>query len=152
MEQGELREQVGGSVLRFIAAVVLHNQAVAARVGLGASDAQVLSLVTLNGAMTPGQIARLTGLSTGSVTALLDRLERGTYIRRMRDTNDRRRVLVAPAPEGQQRLAPHFADYGTHMNAVLADLNSEQLRTIDAFLTAMTDVEGYIAPAPETES
>ena len=82
MGQEPLPERVSQGVLRFIAAVVLHNQAVAARVGLGASDAQVLSLLTVNGPMTPSQIASLTGLTTGSVTALLDRLERGDYVRR----------------------------------------------------------------------
>lgn len=151
MSQEELRHQLGQSVLRFIAAVVLHNQAVAARVGLGASDAQVLSLLTVNGPMTPGEIAKLTGLTTGSVTSLLDRLEIGAYINRERDTRDRRKVVVAAAPEGQQRLAPHFEQYGLHMGAVLDQLTGEQLETINAFFTAMNEVDGYIAPPPTTE-
>jgi DNA-binding MarR family transcriptional regulator len=147
--QGQLPERVSQAVLRFIAAVVLHNQAVAARVGLGASDAQVLSLLTVNGPMTPSQIASLTGLTTGSVTALLDRLERGDYVRRERDTRDRRKILVVPEEVGQQRLAQHYAGYGEHMQRVLARLTPHQLQTIAEFLDAMTDVDGgYIAQPP----
>jgi DNA-binding MarR family transcriptional regulator len=96
--------------------------------------------------MTPSQIASLTGLTTGSVTALLDRLERGTYIRRERDTKDRRKIVVVPEGEGQQRLAQHYAGYGEHMQRVLARLTPHQLQTIAEFLDAMTDVDGgYIA-------
>jgi DNA-binding MarR family transcriptional regulator len=149
VRQEQLSERVSRSVLRFIAAVVLHNQAVAARVGLGASDAQVLSLLTVNGPMTPGQIASLTGLTTGSVTALLDRLERGNYVRRERDTQDRRKILVVPEEEGQQRLARHYAGYGEHMQRVLARLEPHELETIAEFLEAMTDVDGgYVAQPP----
>jgi DNA-binding MarR family transcriptional regulator len=153
--QEQLAERVSQAVLRFIAAVVLHNQAVAARVGLGASDAQVLSLLTVNGPMTPSQIASLTGLTTGSVTALLDRLERGDYVRRERDTKDRRKILVVPEEEGQQRLAQHYAGYGEHMQRVLARLTPRELQTIAEFLDAMNDVDaGYIAepPAGPTQS
>jgi DNA-binding MarR family transcriptional regulator len=147
--QEPLSERVSQAVLRFIAAVVLHNQAVAARVGLGASDAQVLSLLTVNGPMTPSQIASLTGLTTGSVTALLDRLERGDYVRRERDTKDRRKILIVPEEEGQQRLAQHYAGYGEHMQRVLARLTPPELETIAQFLDAMTDVDaGYIAEPP----
>lgn len=149
MAQDPLREQVSRAVLRFIAAVVLHNQAVAARVGLGASDAQVLSLLTVNGPMTPGRIASLTGLSTGSVTALLDRLERGSYVRRERDLRDRRKVVVVPAEEGQRRLEQHYTGYGEHMRDVLAQLSPGQLQTVAEFLEAMTDVDGgYIDRPP----
>jgi DNA-binding MarR family transcriptional regulator len=148
--QEPLSERISQGMLRFIAGVVLHNQAVAARVGLGASDAQVLSLLTVNGPMTPSQIASLTGLTTGSVTALLDRLERGAYVRRERDTKDRRKILIVPEEEGQQRLAEHYAGYGEHMQRVLARLNPQELLTIAQFLDAMTDVDtGYVAPPPE---
>ena len=149
MGQEQLPERVSQAVLRFIAAVVLHNQAVAARVGLGASDAQVLSLLTVNGPMTPSQIASLTGLTTGSVTALLDRLERGDYVRRERDTKDRRKILIVPQEEGRQRLAEHYVGYGEHMQRVLSRLTPQELLTIAEFLDAMTDVDaGYIAPPP----
>ena len=153
MEQEQLPERVSHAVLRFIAAVVLHNQAVAARVGLGASDAQVLSLLSVNGPMTPSQIANLTGLTTGSVTALLDRLERGEYVRRTRDTQDRRKILIVPEEEGQRRLARHYAGYGEHMQRVLARLTPHELQTIAEFLDAMTDVDGgYIAQPPPNPS
>lgn len=151
VDQDRLRDEIGEAVLRFIAGAVLHNQAVAARVGIGASDGQVLSLLNVDGPMTAGRIAAVTGLSTGSVTALLDRLERGSYIRRERDPNDRRKVLVVPAIEGQQRLAAHYEEYGTHMQAVLAERTPEELQAIAAFLDDMNNVDGYVGRPPQLD-
>lgn len=80
---------------QYLAAYVLFNQAVADRLGMHPTDVQCLNLLTLEPEpLTTGQIARLTGLTSGSATRLVDRLERGGYVRRERDTHDRRRVLV----------------------------------------------------------
>src|SRR3979411_2448173 len=81
MEADELRSEISMSTLRFIADVVLHNQAVAQRVGLGGSDSQFLSLLGIHGPLTPGRLAELTGLTTGTVTGVIDRLERAGYAR-----------------------------------------------------------------------
>ena len=76
MDADGLRTEINDSLLRFIAGVVLHNHAVAQRVGLGASDSQFMSLLGLHGPLTPGRLAGLSGLTTGTVTGVLDRLER----------------------------------------------------------------------------
>src|ERR671916_44684 len=94
----ELRAAIQRSTLRFIAGVVLHNHAVAQRVGLGASDSQLISLLNLHGPLTPGRLAELTGLTTGTVTGVIDRLERAGYVRRERDAGDRRKVPVTQVP------------------------------------------------------
>ena len=95
----------------------------------------------------------MTGLNCGSVTALLDRLERGRYVRRERGSSDRRKILIVPDEEGQQRLAQHYAGCGEHMQRVLAGLTLRELQTIAEFLDAMTDVDGgYIAPPPPDPS
>lgn len=85
---------------RYMAAYALFNQAVADRLGLHPTDLQCLNLLSLEAApVTTGRVAELTGLTTGSATRLVDRLERAGYVTRARDTADRRRVLVAAVPE-----------------------------------------------------
>lgn len=84
---------------RYMAAYALFNQAVADRLRLHPTDLQCLNLLSLEAApVTTGRIAELTGLTTGSATRLVDRLERAGYVTRARDTVDRRRVLVATVP------------------------------------------------------
>jgi DNA-binding MarR family transcriptional regulator len=75
-------------------ATVLFHAAVAAQLGLNPSDEKALSILQRLGAMSAGQLARQTGLATASVTNLIDRLERKGFVRRVRDPQDRRRIVV----------------------------------------------------------
>jgi DNA-binding MarR family transcriptional regulator len=138
MSGDELRATIQRSILRFIAGAVLHNQQVTQRVGLGASDSQVLSLLNLHGPQTPGRLAETTGLTTGTVTGVIDRLERGGYVRRERDAADRRKVLVTPVAEAMAPLAEHYRQHGEHLDAVLRGRDPDQLRVIADFLAELT--------------
>src|SRR5262252_21445 len=79
---------------RSSAAGVLHGQGIAKRVGINPSDMECLDLILMNGPSTAGEIARHTGLTSGAVTGLIDRLERLGLVERIDDPNDRRKVLV----------------------------------------------------------
>lgn len=148
MAADELRAAIQRSTLRFIASVVLHNHAVAQRVGLGASDSQLISLLNLHGPLTPGRLAELTGLTTGTVTGVIDRLERGGFVRRERDTADRRKVLVVPEPEAMASLGEHYRQHGEHLDAVLGSRDDAQLRVIADFLADLTDAGAAVSPPP----
>ncbi|RDI46848.1 MarR family winged helix-turn-helix transcriptional regulator [Nocardia mexicana] len=81
---------------RYLSSVVLHAQAGAKAVGLGATDLYALNILELSGAMTPGELGTRTGLTTGPTTRLIDRLEDAGYVRRAADPGDRRKVIVEP--------------------------------------------------------
>src|ERR1043165_2223548 len=95
-----LLEELSTVSRRYMASYALFNQAVADRIGLHPTDLQCLNLLTLEGGpVTTGRIAQLTGLTTGSATRLVDRLEKAGYVVRRRDAADRRKVLVLTVPE-----------------------------------------------------
>lgn len=131
--------EVGELVLRFIASVVLHNQAVAQRVGLGVSDGQVLSLLNLNGPVSAGELARLTGLATGTVTGVVDRLERAGFVTREKDPADRRRVVVTVVPAGLATMAGHYTEQGEALRRVLERRGPEELGVIAQFLRDLVE-------------
>jgi DNA-binding MarR family transcriptional regulator len=87
------------------------DQAVADALGLNRTDLRCLDVLEREGAVTAGRLAEATGLTTGAMTTALDRLERAGYARRVRDTADRRRVLVEVTPQAL-RDAGRF--YGEH--------------------------------------
>lgn len=147
MDADELRSEIGTSVLRFIAGVVLHNQVVTQRMGLGSSDSQFLSLLDLHGPLTPGRLAELTGLTTGTVTGVIDRLERAGFVRRTRDIGDRRKILVTPVAEAMAGLVEHYREHGEHLDAVLRRRDTDQLRVIADFLADVNDSGGGFVPA-----
>src|SRR6476661_4371029 len=79
---------------RYLSAVMLHGQAGARAVDLGATDLYALNILELNGAMTPGELGARSGLTTGPTTRLIDRLEDAGYVRRVPVPGDRRKVIV----------------------------------------------------------
>jgi DNA-binding MarR family transcriptional regulator len=133
----ELRAEVTAGVLRMIASVVLHNHAVAQQLGLGASDSQFLGLLDLHGPLTPGRLAELSGLSTGTVTGVIDRLERAGFVQRTRDAADRRKVLVTRSPDALDALAPHYREHGEHLAALLRRRGPDELRVLAAFFAEL---------------
>jgi DNA-binding transcriptional ArsR family regulator len=78
----------GSSVLQLL------GQLAAERIGVNATDLNCLNIVALGGPLTAGDLARATGLTTASITGVIDRLEQGGFVRRERDEADRRRVMV----------------------------------------------------------
>src|SRR5262249_16934072 len=98
----ELGLAFGRAHRRHVAETVLFNQKAAERLALNVTGLQCLDFMDIpgvDGKLTAGQLAELTGISTGAMTRLIDRLERAGFVRRERPPEDRRRVLVRIVPE-----------------------------------------------------
>src|SRR5262245_23033256 len=114
---------------------VLFGQAVADRLGINHSDLESLDLLRWAGPVTAGRLAELTGLTTGAVTRMIDRLERDGFVRREPDPADRRRVIVRPIPAAEQRVAPLYEPLGRAMQAVTDRYTDDQLAVLLDFST-----------------
>ena len=88
--------EIAASLQTFAARHLVHSLLAAEALGLAPTDLVGMCLLQLHGPATPGWLAEMTGLSTGAVTGLVDRLERAGYVTRAQDPHDRRRVIVAP--------------------------------------------------------
>lgn len=140
MGDHELRAEVQERLVRAIADIVLFNHRVANVLGLAASDAHFITLLQAYGPMTPGRLAVTTGLGSGTVSGVLDRLEQAGFVHRGRDPHDRRKVIVTvdDAAIGQQ-VAPLYAEQGARVQALLTSRDTDQLRIISAFLRDLVD-------------
>src|SRR5688572_15492592 len=89
-------------------------RAAAARIEMTDTDMQVIDILESNGEATAGQLANLMGLTTGTFTAILNRLEKSGLVRRERDPHDGRRVIVRLARDlgGGREIGPLFASIG----------------------------------------
>jgi DNA-binding MarR family transcriptional regulator len=132
--RSDLELEIQQRMIKMIAQVVLFNHAANASLGLGASDSQFLTLLRTRGPMTPGQLAVATGLTSGTVTGVIDRLEKASLVRRDRDGKDRRKVLVVPMADAVERLAPIYAGQGAMLQRVLRRRSSGELEVISSFL------------------
>jgi DNA-binding MarR family transcriptional regulator len=123
------------AVRAFIANAILFNHQVAQRLGLGASDGQFMHLLQVHGPLSPGQLAELSGLTTGTVTGVIDRLEGAGFVRRERDESDRRKVIVKLDEERLwSAMAPLYAGQAESLAAVAGAYDAEQLEVIADFL------------------
>jgi DNA-binding MarR family transcriptional regulator len=87
---------------------VIFGQTVANAVGVSSSDLECLDFLNIEGRVTAGRLAELTGLTTGAITGLVDRMEKAGLVRRERDEADRRKVYIAIVPEALGRVARFY--------------------------------------------
>jgi DNA-binding transcriptional ArsR family regulator len=125
----------------------LLSQAVAERLGVNSTDLESMDFLNLYGPMTPGRLGELTGLSSGGVTRLVDRLERAGFVRREPDPNDRRKVIIQPAWEASDlHVQPLFAGVAREMGALMRSYPAEELQVILSFVHGWTGImSGQIA-------
>lgn len=121
-------------------ASAMINHAVAERLGIHPTSWECLALLLEHGSMTAGRLAELTGLTTGAVTALVDRLESGGYARRQRDRTDRRKVIVELVPSALADAFPLFAPMLADMRALNSRYTDEELATIVECLAGAADI------------
>lgn len=119
--------------------VMLHT-ALASRLGLNATDHKALDIIARRGPLTAGQIAEATGLTTGAVTGVVDRLEKAGMARRVSDTSDRRRVLIEVAPEAVRKLDALFASLGQSTRALAQNYSEAELELICAFVERCIEI------------
>jgi len=112
---------------------MLLHQAVADSLGLNIIDLRCLRLAGDAGEPTAGHLAKITGLTTGTITAVLDRLEKARFVRRVRDAEDRRKVMVKVLPGGVQRIEKIMGPLSQDMNHTLQDLSEDELRAVLKF-------------------
>ncbi|MET7619887.1 MarR family transcriptional regulator [Streptomyces sp. NPDC005408] len=138
--RGRLMEELSTASRRYMASYALFNQALADHLRLHPTDLQCLNLLGLEpGPVTTGRVAELTGLTTGSATRLVDRLERAGYVTRERDFEDRRRVLVTVAPERMAELGEvwqklngaWYAMFDAYSDEEIALLTVHMRRTVE---------------------
>ena len=122
--------------LRLMNAVsAFFSQTIADRLQMSSHELESMDLLNLHGPMTPGRLAELTGLTSGGVTRLVDRLERDGFVRRVHDPTDRRRVIIELIPpEVAHRIVPMFNGMARRNHELAQSYSDDELRVIIDFL------------------
>jgi DNA-binding MarR family transcriptional regulator len=119
---------------------VLYHSRIAEQMGLSGTDHKCLDLaMQAKVPLTAGQIAQLSGLSTGAVTGVIDRLERRGLVRRLRDPHDRRKVLVEVTDMDESRFAHLFQDLADLGERVLAQFTPAEWEVIERYARTLRD-------------
>jgi DNA-binding MarR family transcriptional regulator len=118
---------------------MLH-QAVADRLGLNPTDHKCVDLLCMHGPKTAGELAELTGLTTGAITIVIDRLEAAGFVRREDDPSDRRRVVIRIESSCPQKIGRMFESLRQSMTELTTRYTDRELATIIDFMTRSREI------------
>ncbi|SEQ82297.1 MarR family transcriptional regulator [Streptomyces radiopugnans] len=120
--------------------------------GLHPTDVQALVEILdseRDGPVTPGLLRERLQLTSGAVTACLDRLERAGHIRRTRDSADRRIVHLHYAPRGREVAREYFRPLARATDSVRQRFSDAELRAVVRFLAAMNEELAALRHRPD---
>lgn len=137
-ERETLLGEVAWAIAEFQSATDLVDEAAAASLGIHRTDLRCLGLLYANGPMHAGRLSGEAQLSPGATTAAIDRLERASYVRRVRASGDRRGVLVEMTSLARERLETIYGPVGRAGIERLARYSEAELKLLHQFLR-----EGY---------
>src|ERR1700736_338793 len=130
-----LMEELEHAVRRSSAQGAIFSQTVADRAGVSSSDLECLDFLNLEGRVTAGRLAEVTGLTTGAITGVVDRLEKAGFVRRERDESDRRKVFIAIVPENTAKIGRFYEHMQRAMLKEWDSFSDAELRLLLRFMT-----------------
>lgn len=111
------------------------HQTIAERAGLTGTDHKYLGMLTRYGPMTAGELGRHSGLSSGAVTGLIDRLEAKNLVSRQEDPEDRRKILVVPhAANIKKLLGAASAELERRIVSHVSTMSTKDVAVVEKYL------------------
>jgi DNA-binding MarR family transcriptional regulator len=137
MSRERMIQNVTDKIREMSTEAVMFHQALADELGLYITDHKCLDLIHRFGAMPAGKLGELTGLTTGAITGMIDRLEKEGYVRRTNDPKDRRKTIVEPVRNKklERKIEMIFTPIHERMHKFLSSYSDSELTFL---LDAMT--------------
>ncbi|MBA4058770.1 MAG: MarR family transcriptional regulator [Marivirga sp.] len=119
---------------KYSDASIFMHEAIARKAGLSGADHKYLGLILQKQQVTAGELSKLTGLTTGAITGLIDRLENKKLVKRQFSNADRRKVIIVPNEENTRKLlAPLFADLQEKTLKLVRSFTETELQVVERY-------------------
>ena len=139
MSRGKVRialmQELEHAMRRASGIGAIFSQAVADYAGISSSDLECLDFLNLEGRATAGRLAEVTGLTTGAITGVIDRLEKAGFVKRERDEQDRRKVFIVLIPQNIARIGALYMHMQQAMLKNWESYSDDELRLLLRFAT-----------------
>jgi DNA-binding transcriptional ArsR family regulator len=140
-ERAQLGMAFAAAIRKTGSLMHLMSQAAADKIGINATDLNCLNILSFSGQLTAGELARATGLSTASITGVVDRLAEAEFVTRERDAADRRRVVIRlNTPRALGAVGPVFGPMMGAWQRMAGQYSDDELRLIVEFYDQMEQV------------
>lgn len=122
------------------ASIQMH-ETIARQAGLSGTDHKYLGFLMEKGQMTAGELSQITGLTTGAVTGLIDRLEKKKLVKRRFARDDRRKVFIEPNTKNiMALLEPLYKDFRSRSEKLIASFSADEIRIIESYLLRVVEI------------
>lgn len=127
---------------RISAETVFLHQAIAQSVGLNATDTKCIDLILFHprDSVTAGALSAMTGLTTGAITHILDRLEKKRFVERIRDSQDQRKVFIRVRPASLKPLSPKYEEVREAYMSLAEPYDDKELQLICDYMERASEV------------
>jgi len=117
------------------------HEAIAGMAGLSRTDHKYLGFLIERGQMTAGELSNLTGLTTGAVTGLIDRLEKKNLVKRQVAAGDRRKVIIEPNTENIMALfVPLYKEFRDKTEELIASFSNEEIKIVETYVLKAIEI------------
>ncbi len=120
---------------KFTYTSIQMHETIARNAGFSATDHKYLGFFLQKGNLTAGELANLTGLTTGAVTGLIDRFEKKKLVKRQYDKNDRRKVIIVPDSQKiMDLLTPFYSEFQNATDIIISTFSEKEKEIINTYL------------------
>jgi DNA-binding MarR family transcriptional regulator len=119
---------------------IMFHSAVAERLGLNATDQRCFDYVLRQNGVTAGQLSEFTGLTSGAITGVIDRLEKGRFVKRQPDPKDRRKVVIVPLTDRLPEIYKLFESLGHNMAETMNHYSAREAKILVDFMQRAVNV------------
>jgi DNA-binding MarR family transcriptional regulator len=117
------------------------HETIARKAGFSGTDPKYLGFFLQKGQMTAGELANLTGLTTGAVTGLIDRFEKKKLVKRQFDKDDRRKTIIVPNTEKIMSLfEPLYKEFRSNSEKLIASFSDKELKTLETYFSKAVEI------------
>jgi len=137
----ELATQIRKLSQQYAYTSIQMHEAVARKAGFSGTDHKYLGFLLQKGQMTAGELAELTGLTTGAVTGLVDRFEKKKLVKRQFDKDDRRKIIIVPDTQKiMALLEPLYKEFRNNSEKLIASFHDNELKTLEAYFLKAIEI------------
>jgi DNA-binding MarR family transcriptional regulator len=130
-ERAQLLDVLIQEFRQLSTATIMFHQAVADRLHMNVTDHKCADILLRAGRLSAGELARRTGLTTGAITGVIDRLAKAGFVRRAKDPADRRRVIIEPNLKHiERKIGPLFESMAQASARLCEPYSTDELRLI----------------------
>ena len=110
---------------------ILFHQAIADRLGMHLTDHKCAEILLRSGPLTAGDLAQRTGLTTGAIMGVIDRLEKAGFVRRGKDPGTGGESSLSPSPERSEKvIAPLFGSVAQMVSDLCARYSYQEITVV----------------------